>query len=126
MNTQKIVFLGVKVLLGTLMIIFGLNKYLGFIPVEPPSDPTAQTFLGTMFTSYLYQVVALAEIIGGLFLFISRLSFIGSLLLLPVIFNIVAFHIAHDMPGNGIWLGPTLLYIIVVVSFKEQYKSLAV
>ena len=126
MNTQKIVFLGVKVLLGTLMIIFGLNKYLGFIPVEPPADPTAQTFLGTMFTSYLYQVVALAEIIGGLFLFIPRLSFIGSLLLLPVIFNIVAFHIAHDMPGNGIWLGPTLLYIIVVVSFKEQYKSLAI
>ncbi len=121
MNALKIVFLGAKVLLGTLMIIFGLNKFLGFIPVEPPADATAQAFLGTIFTTYLYKVVALAEIIGGLLLFVPRFSFIGTLVLLPVVFNIIAFHIAHDMPGNGIWLGPTLLFMIVLISFKNKY-----
>ena len=124
MNTQKILFLGAKVLLGTLMLIFGLNKFLGFIPVEPPAGATAQTFLGTMFSSYLYQVVALAEIIGGLLLFIPRFSFIGVLFLLPVMFNIIAFHLAHDMPGNGIWLAPTFLYFIILFSFKDRLKTL--
>ncbi|MEO1254692.1 MAG: hypothetical protein AAFY41_07395 [Bacteroidota bacterium] len=124
MEIQKILFLGAKVLLGTLMIIFGLNKFLGFIPVEPPADATAQAFLGTMFSSYLYQTVALAEIAGGILLFIPKYSFIGTLLLLPVIFNIVAFHLAHDMPGNGIWLGPTLLFLIVLISFKDRFKSM--
>ena len=100
-------------LLGILLLIFGLNKFLGFIPVEPPADPTAQQFMGTMFGSYLFVVVALAEIIGGVFLFIPRLRFAGWLLLLPVVFNIVAFHLAHDFIGNGIWLLPSLLFIFL-------------
>ncbi|MEM7297876.1 MAG: hypothetical protein AAF391_06380 [Bacteroidota bacterium] len=124
MDTQKIIFLSVKVLLGTLMIVFGLNKFLGFIPVEPPTDATAQTFLGTMFSSYLYKVVALVEIIGGVLLFVPKRAFLGTLLLLPVMFNIVAFHVAHDMPGNGIWLAPTFLFVAVLVFFRDKMKAL--
>ena len=124
MNTQKVLFLGAKVLLGTLMILFGLNKFLGFIPVDPPGDPTAQTFLGTMFSSYLFTVVALAEIVGGLLLFVQRWSFVGTLVLLPVMFNIIAFHVAHDMPGNAIWLVPTFLFAAILVFFKNKYQVL--
>ena len=124
MDTNKILFLSVKVLLGTLMIIFGLNKFLGFIPVEPPSDPTAQAFLGNMFSTYLFKVVAFAEILGGILLFIPRYAFIGVLLLLPILFNIVAFHLAHDLPGNGIWLGPTLLFLVLIIFYKSEFKSL--
>lgn len=96
-----------------LMVVFGLNKFFGFIPVEPPADPTAQAFMGAMFTSYLFVVVAIAEIVGGILLIIPKTRFLGWLLLLPVIFNIVAFHIAHDFIGNGIWLLPTLLFAII-------------
>ena len=92
--------------------------------MEPPAGEVAQTFLGTMFTSYLFKVVALAEIFGGLLLLIPRTAFIGTLVLLPVIFNIVAFHIAHDMPGNGIWLGPTFVFIGILLFYKDQFKNL--
>jgi len=126
MNTNNIIFTSLKVLLGVLMIIFGLNKFLGFIPVEPPADEVAQTFLGTMFTSYLFKVVALAEILGGLLLFIPRAAFIGVLILLPVIFNIVAFHVAHDMPGNGIWLGPTFIFVGILFFYKDKFKNFLV
>lgn len=100
-------------LLALLMIIFGLNKFIGFIAVEPPIDPTAQKFMGAMFTSYLYVVVGFAEIIGGILLLFKRLRFIGWLILSVIIFNIVAFHIAHDFIGNGIWLLPTAIFIIL-------------
>ena len=100
-------------LLAILMLVFGLNKFFGFIPVEPPADPTAQSFMGAMFTSYLFVVVAIAEIVGGILLIVSKTRFLGWLLLLPVIFNIVAFHIAYDFIGNGIWLLPTLLFEII-------------
>ncbi|MFS4494560.1 hypothetical protein [Maribacter sp. 2308TA10-17] len=99
--------------LAILMVIFGLNKFFGFIPVEPPADPTAQSFMGAMFTSYLFVIVALAEIVGGILITEPKTKFLGWLLLLPVIFNISAFHIAHDFIGNGIWLLPTLFFLII-------------
>ncbi|MEO0572914.1 MAG: hypothetical protein AAF039_14495 [Bacteroidota bacterium] len=101
-------------LLGLSMLIFGLNKFFGFIPVQPPADETAQQFLGTMFSSYLFVVVAIAEIIGGGFLFALRTRKWGLFLLAPIIFNIVIFHLAHDFIGNGIWILPTLLFMVAI------------
>lgn len=100
-------------LLAVLMIVFGLNKFLGFIPVQPPTDLIAQQFMGTMFSSYLFKLVALTEILGGILLLMSKTRFIAFLLLAPVLFNIIAFHVAHDFIGNGIWLLPTLLFILI-------------
>ena len=111
--------------LAILMVIFGLNKFFGFIPVEPPADATAQSFMGAMFTSYLYVIVALAEIVGGLMLLIPKTRFMGWLLLLPIIFNIVAFHIVHDFIGNGIRLLPTALYLVIsYLQFNNIKKAM--
>ncbi len=104
---------GSATLLALLMIVFGLNKFFGFIAVAPPDDAVAQQFMGAMFTSYLYVVVGLVEIIGGVFLLIPRFRFVGWLLQGVVIFNIVAFHFAHDFIGNGIWLVPSILFIVL-------------
>jgi len=112
---------GTALLLALLMIVFGLNKFMGFIAVAPPADPVAQQFMGAMFTSYLFVVVGIAEIIGGILLLIPRFRFIGWLLQGVIIFNIVAFHLAHDFIGNGIWLVPTFFFIILG-SF--QFKKL--
>lgn len=110
----------VAILLALLMIIFGLNKFFGFIAVSPPADPTAQKFMGAMFNSYLYVVVGIAEIVSGILLLISRFRFVGWLLMGVIIFNIVAFHIAHDFIGNGIWLLPTILFLIL--GYFQFYK----
>lgn len=111
-------------ILGLLLIVFGLNKFLGFIPVEPPADPTAQQFMGMMFGSYLFAAVAITEIIGGILIAIPKTRFTGWLLLLPVIFNIVAFHIAHDFIGNGIWLLPTILFVIIGFDRRKHIQKL--
>ena len=115
---------GAAWLLGILMIIFGLNKFFGFIPVEPPADPTAQQFMGAMFSTYLYVVVAMAEIVGGIFLLVRGLRFVGWLLLLPIVFNIVAFHVAHDFIGNGIWLLPTAIFAVLGYFYQDRIISL--
>ena len=113
-------------ILAVLMLIFGLNKFFGFIPVKPPADATAQSYMATMFTTYLFVVVAVAEIVGGILLIIPRTKFIGWLILLPVIFNIVAFHIAHDFIGNGIWLLPSAIFIGIGYFHKEKFQTLLI
>lgn len=121
---QKMITMLPGALLGVLMILFGLNKFLGFIVVEPPTDPSAQAFLGIMFSTYLYKVVAVAEIAGGILLLVPKLRLLGWLILSPVIFNIVAFHLAHDFIGNGIWLLPTLLFIWVGINSRQALSPL--
>ncbi|MEM6866317.1 MAG: DoxX family protein [Bacteroidota bacterium] len=110
--------------LALVMVVFGLNKFLGFIPVEPPMDPIAQRFLGSMFTTYLFKVVAMAEIIGGVLLMFPKVRLLGWLILSPVVFNIVSFHIAHDFIGNGIWIIPSTVFLIIGFWLKNDLFKL--
>ena len=80
--------------------------------------------MGAMFTTYLFKVVAIAEIVGGILLIVPRTMLIGWIILLPVVFNIVAFHVAHDFVGNGIWLLPTALFIAIGVILRDRLVSL--
>lgn len=113
-----------QILLALPMIIFGLNKFIGFADMPPPADQQAQVFLGAMFTSYLVVLVGATEIIGGLLLLVRRTSFLGFLVLSPVVVNIVVFHCAHDMPGNGIWLIVTAFYVLLAFRFRHEIGNL--
>lgn len=123
-SMQKFIPIITKVMLAFLLTVFGLNKFLGFIQVLPPPDPIAQTFLGAMFGSYLGKTVGAFEIVGGLLLLLPAMSFVGVLVLAPIVFNIVAFHVAHDFIGNGIWLVPTALYILVAFLHLKDFQNL--
>ena len=53
-----------RFLLGFIFLVFGLNGFLHFIPMPPPSGVAGQ-FLGSMFvTKYLLFVFAI-QLIGG-------------------------------------------------------------
>lgn len=123
-NNTRIIEIGINILFSLIMIVFGLNKFLGFIAVAPPTDTKAQQFLGTMFSTYLFVLVAAVEIVGGVLLLIPKMRFIGWLALLPILVNIVAFHLAHDFIGNGIWLLPTMLYLAISFFHKDKIQSL--
>lgn len=111
-------------LYSVLFIVFGLNKFLGFINLPLPSDPTAKSFLLTMFSSYLVKLVGFTQIIGAILLVIPRTKFVGTLFFLPVIVNIILFHLSHDNPGNGLWIVMSLMYIFICFSQKENFKRL--
>jgi putative oxidoreductase len=116
--------IGFRVLLALPFIVFGLNKFLLFANTPPPTDPTAQAFLGAMFGSFLAKLVGATEILAGILLVFNRTSFLGSLILLPVTVNIAAFHLSHDNPGNGIWLITTALHAIVIYLQREKWSQL--
>ena len=111
-------------LLGAPLIVFGLNKFLGFAEVPPPEGEAAVTFLTTMFTTYLFALVGATQIIGGALLLIRRTAFVGFLLLSPVVVNIVAFHLAHAMPGNGLWVFTLVVYLLTAYGFRDRIIGL--
>ncbi len=119
-HTANRIALAVRVLLALPFILFGLNKFIGFADMPPPAGQQAQLFLGAMFGSYLVTLVGATEIIGGLLLLFRRTAFMGFLLLSPVVVNIAAFHLAHDMPGNGIWLFTSALYVYLLAQYRHR------
>ncbi|MEM9378981.1 MAG: hypothetical protein AAGB93_03450 [Planctomycetota bacterium] len=114
----------VNVGLAVPMIVFGLNKFFFFADVPPPAGETAQAFLGAMFSSYLAPLVAVKEILGGALVLFRKTSFLGLLVLAPLMANILAFHAMHDMPGNGIWVVSTLFYAAGVWRHRRDVAGL--
>jgi putative oxidoreductase len=121
---MKIINLAVVYLTALMFVVFGLNKFLGFANPPMPTDPTALSFLGAMFGSYLGKFVGIFEIIGGLLLLLNRTRFVGVLILLPIVVNIIVFHIAHDMPGNGIWIFISILFALACYFQASNFQSL--
>ena len=88
-----------RFLLALIFTIFGLNGFLHFIPMPPPTGVAAQ-FMGAMFVSKYLLFVFAIQLIGGVLLFIKRYVPLALTLVAPVIVNILLFHILMAPSGT--------------------------
>src|SRR5258708_870609 len=89
---MKTFLLIARILLGFLFVIFGLNGFLNFIHMPPPTGLAAQ-FIGALFVSHYMNVVFALELIGGVLLLANRFVPLALTLLGPVVVNILLFHV---------------------------------
>ena len=112
-----------RFLLGFIFLVFGLNGFLHFIPMPPPSGVAGQ-FLGSMFvTKYLLFVFAI-QLIGGVLLLINRYVPIALTILGPVIVNILLFHSLMNPSGLGLALVVTILWGLVFASVRSAFAGI--
>ncbi|MEZ4811569.1 MAG: DoxX family membrane protein [Allomuricauda sp.] len=122
MNSK--VFLVVRILLGLFVLIFGLNKFLNFIPMEGEMPDAVIAFFGAVSSSYTLKLVAIVEILTGLALIFNKYGALMSLILMSVSINAVLFHAALLPEGIGPALGLLILNILALVGYKDRYKDL--
>jgi putative oxidoreductase len=120
---MKIASLIARILLGLIFLVFGLNNFLHFIP-NPPVPALAGQFLGAMFVSHYLHVVAFLQIIGALLLLSNRYVPLAVVVLGPIVFNIVAFHVLLAPGGLPVALVTALLYIIVFFSVRSAFAGI--
>jgi len=112
-----------RFLLGLIFLIFGLNGFLHFIPMAPPSGVAGQ-FLGSMFvTKYLLFVFAI-QLIGGVLLLINRYVPVALTILGPIIVNILLFHGLMNPAGFGLALLVTILWGVVFASVRLAFAGI--
>ena len=112
-----------RFLLGLIFLVFGLNGFLNFIPMPPPSGVAAQ-FMGAMFvTNYLAFIFAI-QLIAGVLLLINRFVPLALTLLAPVIVNILLFHVLMNPAGLGLALFVAILWGIVLASFRSAFAGI--
>lgn len=123
---MKIVTLIARLLLGLAFVVFGLNGFLHFIPMEgaPSPDSAAGQFLAAVSSSGYMNVVFICQLVGGLLLLLNFLPVLGLTILCPVVFNIVLFHATLEPKGMPIALGVAALSLFLVWAYWDHYRHL--
>lgn len=119
MNTK--ITLVLRLLLGLIFTVFGLNGFFHFLPMGTMPDPAMKFAMAMMDTGYLMTLVKGVEVISGILLLSGFFVPLAMLLLSPVIVNIFLFH-AFLAPGNGGMIVPSLI-IILQITLAYQYKE---
>ena len=119
---MKIVTVIARILLGLIFVVFGLNGFLNFLSMGPMPTGLAGQFIGALFLSHYYWVVAVLQIAGGLLLLANRFVPLALVLLGPVIVNIVCYHVFLNPSGAVPAAVVTVLWLIVFYG-KRQYFS---
>ena len=122
MNSK--VFMILRILLGVFVLVFGLNKFLNFLPAPEGMSEAAGAYFGALISAKVISLVAIVEIAAGLALIFNKYGALLALILMSVSVNIVLFHATLD-PGNivpGIVL--LVLNIVALYGYKDKYKNL--
>ena len=116
----------VRLLLGFILIVFGLNKLVPepFIPLPelPERAGDFMTSLGS--TGYVLKTVGIIEIIIGTLLLIKKWVAFALIVMVPISLNILLFHLFLDVSGIGGALLVASLNGILIYKHWSQYKSL--
>ena len=112
-----------RILLGLLFLVFGLNGFLHFIPMPPPTGMAGQ-YLGTLFVSHYLITVFLLQVAGGLLLLVNR--FVPAALVLrgPVLVNILLFPALRAPEGLPLALVATVLWALVFWRVRRVFAGI--
>ena len=113
-----------RMLLGTSLLIFGINKFFAFIPIFDMA-PAAANFMESLnSTGYVLYVVACLELlIGGLLLFKKWVPF-ALVLLAPIVVNILLFHLFLDVSGILVAVFMVAITAVLIYKYWKSYSSL--
>ncbi len=121
MNSK--VTMGLRIFFGLFCLIFGLNKFMGFMAF-PAIPGDGGTLMGIYATSGFLKLIGILEILGGLALLAGKFVPLALTFMIAIMFNAAVFHLLHD-PANaaGGILG-LVLGLVLVYAHKDRFSSL--
>jgi hypothetical protein len=119
---MKIAVTIARILLGLLFLVFGLNGFLHFIPMPPPSGLAGQ-YMGALFLSHYLVAVFLLQVVGGALLLANHFIPLALTLLGPVLVNILLFHSLMAPGGLPLALVTTVLWLIVFAGARRHFSG---
>jgi putative oxidoreductase len=115
---MKTVLLILRLLLGLVFLVFGLNGFLHFIPNMAMPSPAISFFGALAATGYMLDLIFITQIVGGALLLIGAAVPFALTILAPVIVNIFFFHL-YLAPG-GLPLAIVVCLIEIVLAWSRR------
>src|ERR1700757_1850937 len=112
-----------RYLAGAIFLVFGLNGFLHFIPLPPPSGVAGQ-FMGALYISHYLALIFAVQVVGAVLLLVNRFVPLALAVLAPVIVNILSFHALMAPSGLPLAFFVTVLWALVFVYVRSAFASL--
>ena len=103
----------VRILLGLMFLVFGLNGFLNFMPAPKDIPQEIMNAMGALMNAGYMTVVSGAEVVVAVLLLTNRFVPLALALLAPIVVGIITFHVAMAMAtiGPGIVVAVMELYL---------------
>jgi len=124
MKIKTIVLIS-RCLLGFLYLVFGLDYFLHFIPYQPlHTGRPGALVAGLKGTGYIYPMMKVIQIFGGLSLLLNRYAPFSAVVLFPISLNVLLFHTI--LVPSGWWMGFLLMIPNVFLgwAYRNYYRGL--
>jgi len=123
---MKIGFLIARILLGLIFVVFGLNGFLNFLDMGPLPSGLAGQFMGALFVSHYYWVIAALQVACGALLLVNQFVPLALMLLGPIIVNIICYHVFLNPSGAAPAAVVTVLWLIVFYRNRQHFSGIFV
>lgn len=117
---------GVRVILGALFFLVGLNGFLNFLPQPTTPMPAGATaFLGALIsTGYMLQLIAVTQLVVGMLLLANRFVPLAITLIAPFIVNSIGFHIFLEPSGRPMAFAVLALELYLAWTYRESFRPM--
>ena len=122
---MKITVLICRILLGFIFLVFGLDYYLHFIPYQPlHTGAPGALVAGLKGTGYIYPMMKILQIAGGLSLLLNRYAPFFAIVLFPMSLNVFLFHTI--LVPSGWYMGVLLLVpnLFLGYGYRNYYRGM--
>jgi putative oxidoreductase len=120
---MKIAVLIARILLGLVFLVFGLDKFIHFIPAQMPPGVAGQ-FAGILFTTRYLLIIGAIETVTGLLFLLNRYVPLALTLVGPVIVNILIFGALMQPGGLPPGIIVTILWFILFYYHRAAFAGI--
>ncbi len=113
----------VRVLLGLLFFVFGMNGLLHFLKM-PPMEGDAGALAGIMTAHGWMRFVSVLQVIAGLLLLVGRYVPLALVILGPIIVNILLFHFMLAQSGAALGVLAAFLEVFLIWAYWRSFRGL--
>lgn len=120
---SKILFV-ISLLFGAMMINSGLNKFLDYMPAMEMPEAAGNLIGAFIASEWLFPLIAIVEIIGGILIVIPKTRALGAAMILPIMVGILLFNITLAPSNLGISIVLSVILGWIIWENRNKYNHL--
>jgi uncharacterized membrane protein YphA (DoxX/SURF4 family) len=116
----------VRVVLGLLFVVTGLNGFLNFLPQPAAAMPAnAVAFItALMNTGYMFKLIFATQLVSGVLLLSNRFVPLALALLAPFVVNSISFHLFLEPTGRPVAFAVLAAELYLAWTYRRAYRSM--